>query len=402
MHLLTATSRIPFTSRQRRILLALAATVGLRMLGLFLVLPVFTLYGLQFTSSRFLVGFAFGCYGLTMAILQIPFGRLSDRLGRRKVLILGMGLFSVGSFLCAIPHWFPQPLPIFVLILGRLVQGGGAIISVAFAAVADHIEPERRSTAMAVLGIPIGAAFVVGVLGGPFLAGIFGTSFLFVLTGCLGLVTDILLLGYLPEVPATSAPPMPAGEVLRIRPLLLLSAGGFLMNFFMSSFFFHFPLIVTGQHHLKMTQYYRLLLPMMFISGITMFAFSRGADRGRGRSLSALAFLTFFPSVIVLFHPEWAGFDPHRLTGVLIAGSLFYIGFTGLEPVLPSLVSKHSPESAYGTALGIYNSAQFLGSPAGSSVSGALSSFPTTHLMVAILLCASIAGFLLMALQPKG
>src|SRR5262245_61812689 len=123
---LTASIRIPFTPQQRKILLALAATVGLRMLGIFLVLPVFTLYGLQFTESRVLVGFAFGAYPLTMAILQIPLGRLSDRIGRRKVLIFGMALFSMGSILCATPHWFPQTLSIWVLILGRLVQGGGA------------------------------------------------------------------------------------------------------------------------------------------------------------------------------------------------------------------------------------------------------------------------------------
>src|SRR5260370_31495604 len=170
----TTAGRTPFTTLQKKVLVALASTVGLRMLGLFLVLPVFTLYGLQFTSSRFLVGFAFGSYGLTMAILQIPLGRLSDRIGRRKVLLLGMTLFSMGSFICAIPHWFPRAVEIGVLIAGRLVQGGGAIVSTAFAAVADHIEPQRRSTAMAVLGIPIGAAFAIGIVGGPLLAGVFG------------------------------------------------------------------------------------------------------------------------------------------------------------------------------------------------------------------------------------
>jgi MFS family permease len=396
-----ATTRIPFTPTQRKILVALASTVGLRMLGLFLVLPVFTLYGLQFTSSRFLVGFAFGCYGLTMALLQIPFGRLSDRIGRRKVLILGMALFSAGSFLCAIPHWFPPPAPIVVLIVGRLVQGGGAIISVAFAAVADNIEPERRSTAMAVLGIPIGAAFVVGVIGGPILAGIFGTASLFWLTGFLGLTTDLLLIRYLPEVPPSAEPPTPLAQVLKIRPLLALAAGGFLMNFFMSSFFFYFPLLVTGQHHLKMTQYYLLLLPMMLVSGLTMFGFSRGADRGWGKPLAALAFLIFLPSVLILFQPAWAGFDPARLTGVLAAGTLFYIAFTGLEPVLPSLVSKHSPAGAYGTALGFYNSAQFLGSPAGSSLSGALSHLPSAQTLMVTLMVASVVGFVLMLLGPK-
>jgi MFS family permease len=393
--------RIPFTSQQRKILLALASTVGLRMLGLFLVLPVFTLYGLQFTQSRFWVGFAFGSYALTMALLQIPFGRLSDRIGRRKVLILGMALFSTGSFLCAIPHWFPPPLPIVVLILGRLVQGGGAIISVAFAAVADNIELERRSTAMAVLGIPIGAAFILGIVGGPLLAGWFGTSFLFWLTGFLGLLTDFLLVRYLPDIPPSAAAPAPLSEVLRIRPLMAFAFGGFLMNFFMTSFFFHFPLIVTGQHHLKMTQYYTLLLPMMGISGITMFAFSRGADRGWGRSLAAVAFLVFLPSVVLLFQPQMLGFDPQRLTCVLVGGTLFYVGFTGLEPVLPSLVSKHSPGSAYGTAMGVYNSVQFFGSSVSGPVSGALSHFSTTTPMVVTLLTASFLGFLLMITQPS-
>jgi MFS family permease len=401
MTTLKTASRIPFTRQQRKILLALASTVGLRMLGLFLVLPVFTLYGLQFTHSRFLVGFAFGCYGLTMAALQIPFGRLSDRLGRRKVLILGMALFSAGSFLCAIPHWFPQPLPILVLIVGRLVQGGGAIISVAFAAVADHIEPERRSTAMAVLGIPIGAAFVVGIVGGPFLAGLFGTAFLFWLTGILGLTTDMLLIRFLPEAPPSAVSPAPLGEVMRIRPVVAFGIGGFLMNFFMASFFFYFPLIVTGQHHLKPTHYYTILLPMMLISGITMFGFSRGADHGWGRPLAALAFLVFLPSVVLLFQPGVMGFDPARLTGVLVAGTLFYIGFTGLEPVLPSLVSRYSPETAYGTALGIYNSLQFLGSFAGGSVSGALSHLTSSHAMMVTLMGASLVGTLLMLSQPK-
>jgi len=396
-----STTRIPFTATQKKILLALASTVGLRMLGLFLVLPVFTLYGLQFTSSRFLVGFAFGSYGLTMAILQIPFGRLSDRIGRRKVLILGMALFSAGSFLCAIPHWFPPPAPIVVLIVGRLVQGGGAIISVAFAAVADHIEPDRRSTAMAVLGIPIGAAFVVGVIGGPFLAGIFGTAFLFWLTGLLGLGTDLVLVRYLPEVPPSDATPAPLGDVLAIRPLIAFSLCGFLMNFFMSTFFFYFPLIVTGQHHLKLTHYYAILLPMMLVSGITMFGFSRGADRGLGKPLAAMAFLIFLPSTILLFRPEIVGFDPARLTGVVIAGTFFYIGFTGLEPVLPSLVSKASPENAYGTALGFYNSLQFLGSFVGGSVAGALSQLQSSRPVLTTLLVASVLGFLLMLLQAK-
>jgi len=393
------TSRTPFTSTQRKVLFALASVVGLRMLGLFLVLPVFTLYGLQFTKSRFLVGFAFGSYALTMAVLQIPMGRLSDRIGRRKVLFLGMTLFSLGSFLCAMPHWFPHSLQIGALILGRLVQGGGAIVSVAFATVADFIEPHRRSTAMAVLGIPIGAAFVIGIIGGPILAGVFGTAFLFWLTGCLGLATDLLLAKYLPDAPPAAAAPAPVSQVLASNPLRAFAAGGFVMNFFMTSFFFYFPLIVTGQHHVTMNHYYALLLPMMLISGFTMFGFALGADRGRARPLAMLAFLSFIPSSVLLFRPETAGLDPSRLAGVLIAGTLFYIGFTGLEPILPSLVSRSVPENTYGTALGIYNTAQYLGSSVGGPLAGALAHLPASYMM-GILMVASIAGILLMLAVP--
>ena len=392
--------RASFTPTQWKALCTLASVVGLRMLGLFLVLPIFTLYALQFTGSRFLAGFAFGCYGLTMAILQIPFGRLSDRLGRRKVLLLGMAFFSLGSFLCAVPHWFPPSWQIGALIFGRLVQGGGAVVSVAFATVADFIEPERRSTAMAVLGIPIGAAFVVGIIGGPILAGLWGKASLFWLTGFLSLGTLFPLLKYLPDTPAAAVAPAPLASVLASKPLLALSAGGFLMNFFMTTFFFYFPLIVTGQHHVGMNHYYAILLPMMLISGVTMFGFSRGADRGWARLLAALAFFCFIPSALLLFRPDAAGFDPSRLVGVIVAGTLFYIGFTGLEPILPSMVSKFAPAGAYGTALGAFNTTQFFGSFVGGAVAGILSHYSPARIMTTLML-AAVLGISLMLMVRR-
>ncbi len=391
--------RFAFTPTQKKVLFALASMVGLRMLGLFLVLPVFTLYGLQFTSSKFLVGFAFGAYGLTMAILQIPLGRLSDRIGRRKVLLLGMTLFSVGSILCAIPGWFPHSWQIWELIAARLVQGGGAIISVAFATVADYIEPERRSTAMAILGIPIGLSFAVGIIGGPILAGWFGTAFLFWLTGFLGFATDVLLVRYLRDEAPERPEPAPFSEVFSSPRLVAYAVGGFLINFFMTTFFFYFPLIVSGQHHLKMNDYYMLLLPMMVISGITMFGFSQGADHGWARPLATLAFFLFIPSFTLLFSPARLGMNPQRLLPVFLAGTLFYIGFTGLEPILPSLVSKASPGTAYGTALGIYNTAQFLGSTVGASVAGALAN-SSRDVTLFTMIAAAAVGFLMMAATP--
>ncbi|MGD0228498.1 MAG: MFS transporter [Terriglobia bacterium] len=396
----TLRQRFSFTSTQKKVLFALASMVGLRMLGLFLVLPVFTLYGLRFTSSKFLVGFAFGAYALTMAILQIPLGRLSDRIGRRKVLVLGMTFFSVGSFLCALPPLFPHSWQIWELIFGRLVQGGGAIISVAFATVADYIEPERRSTAMAVLGIPIGISFAVGIIGGPILAGWFGTASLFWMTGFLGLGTDFLLVRYLKDEVREREAPAPMSQVFAHPPLVAYAGGGFLINFFMTTFFFHFPLIATGQHHLKMTQYYLLLLPMMVISAITMFGFSQGADKGWARPLAALAYLMFIPSFLLLFEPAWLGQNPSRLIPLLLAGTLFYIGFTGLEPILPSQVSKAAPGTAYGTALGFYNTAQFVGSAVGGPLAGYLANFPPDRTMFTMMVAAAIGFLMMVATKP--
>jgi predicted MFS family arabinose efflux permease len=280
------------------------------------------------------------------------------------------------------------------------VQGGGAIISVAFATVADYIEPDRRSTAMAVLGIPIGVSFVVGIVGGPILAGWFGTAFLFWLTGFLGLATDFLLVRYLRDERPEREAPAPMAEVFTHPPLVAYAGGGFLINFFMTTFFFHFPLIVTGQHHMKMTQYYMLLLPMMVISAVTMFGFSHGADKGWARPLAALAYVMFIPSFLLLFEPTWLGQDPKRLIPVFLAGTLFYIGFTGLEPILPSLVSKASPVSSYGTALGFYNTAQFLGSAVGGPLAGALANFPPAHTLL-IMMAAAAIGFLMMVATPS-
>jgi MFS family permease len=388
--------RLSFTSTQKKVLFALASMVGLRMLGLFLVLPVFTLYGLQFTSSKFLVGFAFGAYALVMAILQIPMGRLSDRIGRRKVLVIGMTFFSVGSFLCALPPLLPHSWGIWELIFGRLVQGGGAIVSVAFATVADYVQPEQRSTAMAMLGIPIGISFAVGIIAGPILAGWFGTPSLFWITGVLGLGTDFLLVRYLQTEDPKHVAPAPMSEVFSHPALIVYGGGGFLINFFMSIFFFNFPLIVTGQHHLKMTHYYMLLLPMMVVSAFTMFGFSQGADKGAARFLAALAYVMFIPSFVLLFEPTWLGFNPMRLVAVFVSGLLFYIGFTGLEPILPSLVSKTSGPTSYGTALGFYNTAQFVGSAVGGPLAGFLAT-RSAEPKVWITVGAAVIGFLMMA-----
>ncbi|MGH9430799.1 MAG: MFS transporter [Terriglobia bacterium] len=397
---MTKTPPVSFTSKQKKILGALAGAVGLRMLGLFLILPVFTLYGLEFTPSRFLVGLAFGIYGMAVACTAIPMGRLSDRVGRRRILILGMSVFSLGSFLCAIPGWFPPALRIGELIVGRFIQGMGTITSTAFATVADHIPEERRSTGFAFLGIPIGVAFILGVIGGPVIAGLFRPEWLFWITGILGTVTVLVLARSVPETPPRRMVLTPVTKVLKSRRLIMLDGGGFLMNTFMTAFWFFFPLILTQRYHLPLTRYWVVLVPMMLASGATMFLFSKGADLGWGRSLTAAAFLIMLISAFLLFRPSAAGLSPHHLAAVLIPGSLFLIGFTGLEPILPSLVTRATHETSYGTAMGSFQTLQYFGSFAGGALAGALAHFSSIWPM-AFLMTASILGAALMLLVPS-
>jgi MFS family permease len=383
-----------FSSDQKRTIATLSTAIAIRMLGIFLVLPIFTLYGEQFTSSKPLIGLAFGSYGLTNALLQIPFGRLSDRFGRKPLLLIGLSLHSVGSILAAIP---PN---IFALIAARLIQGAGAISSVAFALVADSVDERNRATAMAFLGIPIGLSFVGGILAGPAIASISGYASLFWLSGLLSVVASIYLALAVrePERERLKAEPSvhrpSVASVLKIGDVVRLDVCGFLMSYFMSSFFFHFPLL--ARQYLPLRSYYLLLGPMLLAAAVVMFAASGAADRGWAKSTGVTAFVLLSISAWLLFRGADFGLQAHPLLALTIAGMLFFSGFSSLEPILPSLITKASPKTMYGTALGTYNSLQFLGSFAGGAAAGILGALGNQFVMAGLLVAAT-AGVVLMA-----
>jgi len=383
-----------FSSDQKRTIATLSTAIAIRMLGIFLVLPIFTLYGEQFTSSKPLIGLAFGSYGLTNALLQIPFGRLSDRFGRKPLLLIGLSLHSVGSILAAIP---PN---IFALIAARLIQGAGAISSVAFALVADSVDERNRATAMAFLGIPIGLSFVGGILAGPAIASISGYASLFWLSGLLSVVASIYLALAVrePERERLQAEPSvhrpSVASVLKIGDVVRLDVCGFLMSYFMSSFFFHFPLL--ARQYLPLRSYYLLLGPMLLAAAVVMFAASGAADRGWAKSTGVTAFVLLSISAWLLFRGADFGLQAHPLLALTIAGMLFFSGFSSLEPILPSLITKASPKTVYGTALGTYNSLQFLGSFAGGAAAGILGALGNQFVMAGLLVAAT-AGVVLMA-----
>lgn len=383
--------RIGFTASQWQMIIAMSAAIGLRMLGLFLVLPVFTLYGQQFTDSNFLIGLAFGGYGLTMAIVQYPFGRLSDRYGRKRILIIGMLLFSAGAILAAMPpsiEW---------LIAARFLQGLGGITSVSFALIADVVQEERRSMAMAFLGIPIGLSFAIGVLLGPIFASLWGYASLFWITGVAGLLSTlhITLVVREPErhIRSAAAPWTPNGEILK------LNACGFLMNFFMTSFFFYFPLMVG--RYLSLREYYMALGPMVIMAGVSMFAASRIADRGASKAVSFASFSILLFSALVLFQHDQGVLSSHPLAWMIVGGILFFMGFSGLEPVLPALVSRLARRETYGASLGSFNTIQFLGNFAGGAIAGYLGHFSRGYAMGVLVLAAALGMLMISRLQAQ-
>ncbi|MBZ0170195.1 transporter, major facilitator family. narK is a member of this family [Candidatus Methylomirabilis lanthanidiphila] len=386
--------RATFSPDQKRTIATLSVTIAIRMLGIFLVLPVFTLYGEQFTSSKPLIGLAFGSYGLTNALLQIPFGRLSDRFGRKPLLLIGLILHGVGSILAAVP---PN---IFALIAARLIQGTGAVSSVAFALVADSVDEKNRATAMAFLGASIGLSFVGGILIGPIIAGLSGYASLFWLSGLLSLLAAVYMAFAVNEPPRERAPTdvaadrLPVASVLKIPDIIRLDICGFLTSFFMSSFFFYFPLL--ARPHLPLQSYYLLLGPMLLAGMTVMFAASRAADRGWAKSTGVTAFVVLLISGWLLFRGANLESQAHPLLLLTIAGIFFFVGFSSLEPILPSLITKASPKGMYGTALGTYSSLQFLGSFAGGATAGFLSTLGTEFVMAALLIAAA-SGIILMA-----
>jgi MFS family permease len=389
--------RAKFSSDQKRTIATLSVAIAIRMLGIFLVLPIFTLYGEQFTSSKPLIGLAFGSYGLANALLQIPFGWLSDRYGRKPLLLIGLTLHSVGSILAAVP---PN---IYALIAARLIQGTGAVSSVAFAMVADSVDEENRATAMAFLGISIGLSFVGGVLAGPMIASISGYASLFWLSGLLSLVASIYLAVAVKEPPSEREAANVSGDrpsiasVFKIPGIIKLGLCGFLMSFFMSSFFFYFPLL--ARRHLPLQSYYLLLGPMVLVATVVMFGASRVADRGWAKSMGVTAFVVLAISGWLLFRGADIGLQDHPLLVLTIAGILFFAGYTSLQPILPSLITKASPKAVYGAALGTFSSLQFLGSFVGGAAAGLLGALGTEFVMAALLVTAATGVILMVQLK---
>ena len=374
-----------FNKKQKKNIAAMSSVVGLRMLAVFLVLPVFVLFAEKFTSSFILIGIAFGIYGLSRAIFQIPFGYISDKIGRKNVLFFGMLLFGIFTFIIGFSD------NIYELISLRFLQGVAAESSVAFALVSDTVSEGDRTKAMAFLGIPIGLSFVVGIVMGPLFSYYFGYPFLFYVSGILGIISAVLILVWVEEPKSKEMLKeieisfKDAVAVLKNKTLANLSVQGFLLSFFMTVFFFGLPLIV--KHELGTGYYYKVLIPMVVFSLFAMIKASKKADMGYEVHLLKLSFLLMAVSSIFMFSDT----KGYALPVIIIGGILFFTGFSITEPIMPSLVSSSSDKSFVGTSMGVYNTLQFSGSFIGGSIAGLLyesyRSFIPAILIASSLIC---------------
>ncbi|MHB1665072.1 MAG: MFS transporter [bacterium] len=373
-----------FTSAQKKTIGAMSSVVGLRMLAVFLILPVFTLYARQFTNSYLLIGLAFGIYGLSRAIFQIPFGYLSDKYGRKNILFAGMLLFGIFTISIGFSS------NILELILLRFLQGVAAESSVAFALVADTVSENQRATALAYLGIPIGLSFVVGIVLGPILSLYFGYPFLFYFSGALGILSAIFIYLFVEEPKnkkILEEVEMSFSRFINIfknKIVANLSIQGFILSFFMTVFFFALPMIVKLR--LGTADYYKVLIPMVVFSLFAMMKASKKADMGYETHLLKLSYLLMGISALFIFSNS----GMYALPAIITGGILFFIGFSITEPIMPSLVSSVSDPSFVGTSMGIYNTFQFSGSFAGGVLAGFLFRNYFGIIPVILAVCAAV------------
>ncbi|MEN9849330.1 MAG: hypothetical protein RL368_2070, partial [Pseudomonadota bacterium] len=357
------------TASELRATLALASIMVMRMLGLFMVLPVFAIYASQLEGvTPTLAGIAIGVYGLTQTFLQIPFGMLSDRFGRKPIISLGLGIFALGSVIAALSHG------IVGIIIGRALQGTGAISSALLALTADLTQEEHRTKAMAIMGISIGMSFVVALILGPVLSGWIGVLGLFWVSAVLAIIAIIVLYKVVPQ-PLQSrfhsdAEPVPAQfkRVLQDPELLRLDAGIFLLHLLLTALFVTLPMSLKNV--LPPEQHWLVYLSTLVAAVIAMMPFMMIAERYRRLKQ------VFIGAIAVLALSQLGlSFVQESLWGMVIMLFFFFTAFTLLEATLPSLISKIAPADSKGTAMGIYASTQFFGAFLGGVLGGWLQQY---------------------------
>ncbi len=357
----------PMTSLERRATLSLASIYALRMLGLFMLLPVLSLFAEQISGSTpLLMGLAISIYGLSQALLQIPFGLLSDRFGRKKIIIIGLILFIAGSVVAALAT------DIYGILIGRALQGAGAIAAAIMALVADLTQEVHRTKAMATIGASIGISFGIAITIGPILVTYIGIHGIFWLTAILATLAIGVVLWIVPQPQHckihrdAELVPAQISQALTNPDLLRLDYGIFVLHFILTASFVVLPILIRDAG-LAATDHWQIYLPVLILSMAIIIPFIILAEKKRKMKavfLGAISTLIIATLGLAFLHQQ--------LFYLILMLGIFFCGFNLLEATLPSLISKTAPSDLKGTAMGAYSSSQFLGAFFGGLIGGGL------------------------------
>ena len=387
----------PMTQHELRASLSLAIIYMLRMLGMFLILPVFAVLARDLPDATPVkVGLALSAYGMTQAIFQIPFGLWSDRLGRKPVITVGLLLFVLGSIVAALAD------SITGIIFGRSLQGAGAVAAVVMALAADLTREEHRTKAMALIGISIGISFALSMVAGPVLSHWMGLKGLFWLIAGLAVASIIVLHGVVPD-PVVSRFHRDAqvrtasfGRVFREPELLRLDFGIFCLHLILTASFVVLPLILKDRLALATEDHWHLYLPVFVLAIVCMVPFVILAEKKRKMKPVFLAFI----GLVAISDAGFMVLSDH-FWGVFLLLFAFFTGFNLLEATLPSMVSKIAPPDLKGTAMGVYSTAQFLGAFIGGVGAGWIhGQYGATHVFLFCALTALAWLFVAFFMKP--
>jgi len=355
-------------SIERRAAISLALIYSTRMLGLFMILPVFVLYAETLADiTPFLIGVAIGIYGLTQAIFQIPFGIWSDRIGRKPVIIFGLLLFALGSLIAALA------VSIEWIIVGRAIQGKGAIAAAVMALAADLTREQHRTKVMAIIGASIGLSFMLALIMGPLLQAWFGVPGIFWLTAVLALFGILIVLFLVPNVQLPkiqselSVGRRGLAMAINNSQLLRLDFGVFTLHMVLTAVFVVVPSLLKERFGLEMADHWQVYLAVMLVSIVLLIPSIVISEKKKKTKVALLgAILLCILSQLGLLQADLSFWS------FMLAMVVFFWGFNLLEATLPSLVSKTCNPGNKGAAMGVFSSSQFLGAFAGGSASGVI------------------------------
>jgi MFS family permease len=356
------------TSLERRASYSLAGIYSLRMMGLFMILPVFSLYADSLAhTTPVLLGIALGAYGLTQALFQIPFGMLSDRFGRKPIITTGLLIFAIGSVVAASAH------SIITVIIGRALQGSGAIAAAIMALTADLTREEHRAKAMAVIGMSIGLSFAFSLVMGPVLHDWIGVPGIFWLTGVLALGGIVILQFAVPK-PSRSMHHRDAEAVsaffravIADTELLRLDLGVFTLHMILTASFVVLPFALKDHAGIAVAHHWHIYLPVLLISLLTMVPLVVIAEKYRYIKQ------VYIMAIVLVALGEFGLSQAYTsITGIFLTLLMFFMAFNVLEALLPSLVAKFAPADKKGTAMGVYSTSQFCGAFVGGLVGGSV------------------------------